>query len=514
MVAVGLLGLVVAKDRPVTDLVDGRSTAPTAPPDGPSEPAVFPVVGDQAGPTDFGHLSTIVNENPDRVSALIARLEGDTLRDSLWITATASTSTTVAPTSTATASPGVETLDVHGRRAEVWTERFEVPVQHVRFDGSPTLEIAGVDALAFMQSAGPEALRVGASDTNAFTLEIGDLPDGYELIVEPFREPRGVTMATISVGGTETSDGVIVAVELSNPLPVTAAYNTTLTAVDINGRPGWVGSGAGHSVIWEPTPGTFATAGGTNSSDQSIALARSVRFVDRATWMNFYGVEEMPPPAEELPPTSQPDQSAPTTMPTTDATGGQQTVPDVRGLQVADATRQLDAANIAWQVVETPHNDVPFGLVASSTPDGGTTIAAGEVVTLTVSSGPATTPPTCTVPGCAAQVIVMIANASNIGGAAATLTATLASGSGDFQLTEPTNASDDVAVLDTTIIYYDADQPDTQAVAEAVDNALGGGTAILPLPPGAPPVADRNLHGAGVLVMLGRDKADLPTPAG
>ena len=74
-------------------------------------------------------------------------------------------------------------------------------------------------------------------------------------------------------------------------------------------------------MIWEPAPGTFATAGATESADESVALARSVRFVDRATWAEFYGVQGIPPSPQEPSSATQPDQSALAAVPTTDANG-------------------------------------------------------------------------------------------------------------------------------------------------------------------------------------------------
>ncbi len=294
IIAVGLLG-VVAANRPTSDIPDASSATPDVVPGG-SElvgPAVFPVVGDQAAPRDFGSFSLIGRENPERISALVARRTGDSLSDSLWVTATLTAPVDEAPADTNPAEAvGEQIFDVHGRAAEVWTEPFEVPVQHVRFEGEPTLEVTGFGALAFMQAAGPDVLRVTATTdaANPLTLEIGNLPDGYEVIVEPFREPLGTITASIGVGNTETTEGSYVGVELSNPLPSRAAYTTTLTTVDINGHTGWIGSGAGNYVTWEPIPGTFATVGGTESADESIALARSICFVDRATWQAFYNV--------------------------------------------------------------------------------------------------------------------------------------------------------------------------------------------------------------------------------
>jgi hypothetical protein len=123
-------------------------------------------------------------------------------------------------------------------------------------------------------------------------LEVGNLPNGYDRIVDPFIEPLGVITASISVGNTQTTEGHFVGVELTNPLAYTAAYSDNLAAVDINGHQGWISSASGNSLTWEPVPGTFATVGGTTSPDESIALARSIQFVDRTTWQTFYAVDD------------------------------------------------------------------------------------------------------------------------------------------------------------------------------------------------------------------------------
>jgi hypothetical protein len=294
--AAGLIGLVVVSNRAITDESNPPSAAPVDPTSETrvAEPAVFPIVGEQAGPMDFGSFSQVGRENPERLNALVARRDGDTLSDALWITATLTRPVDVGPDGTAPAEAvGEQMFEIHDRPAVVWTEPSEIPVQHVRFDGEPVLEVAGVDALAFMQAAGPDAIRtVQTADETGFALEIGDLPDGYDLVVEPFREQLGTITASISVGSTATTEGSYVGVSLTNPLAASAAYSETMSTVDINGRPGWIGSGPGNWVTWEPEPGTFATTGGTSSPDESIALARSVKFVDRATWQSFYKVAD------------------------------------------------------------------------------------------------------------------------------------------------------------------------------------------------------------------------------
>jgi hypothetical protein len=102
---------------------------------------------------------------------------------------------------------------------------------------------------------------------------------------------------------------------------------------------------------------------------------------------------------------------------------------------------------------------------------------------------------------------VVVANANGIGGSAATMSRALEAGPG-FTMGEPTDASSATGVLDVTVIYYDTAQPAAQPVADSVNVAMGGGATVLPLPAGTPPVASGDLGGAGVLVMLGTDKAN------
>jgi hypothetical protein len=102
---------------------------------------------------------------------------------------------------------------------------------------------------------------------------------------------------------------------------------------------------------------------------------------------------------------------------------------------------------------------------------------------------------------------VVVANANGVGGSAATMSRALEAGPG-FTMGEPTDASSATGVLDVTVIYYDTAQPAAQAVADSVNRSMGGGATLLPLPAGTPPVASGDLGGAGVLVMLGTDKAN------
>lgn len=123
------------------------------------------------------------------------------------------------------------------------------------------------------------------------------------------------------------------------------------------------------------------------------------------------------------------------------------------------------------------------------------------------SSAP-TLPTTTTVP--ALQVdgaSVIVANANGQGGSAGRVTTVLETGAG-FTTVQATNSNSNVGELADSVIYYDATVPAAQIVAESVNRVLGGGLLVQPKPE-VPPISDGDLRGAGVLLMLGVDHADI-----
>lgn len=113
-------------------------------------------------------------------------------------------------------------------------------------------------------------------------------------------------------------------------------------------------------------------------------------------------------------------------------------------------------------------------------------------------SGPGTTPPAQTVPRTAATVVV--ANASGVGGSAASMTQAL-QGAG---YTMGTAGNTTEAQLTTSVVYYVAGDANAQGVAAQVAADMGGITTAEM--PAAPPI-DAGLGGATVLVMVGTDTA-------
>lgn len=128
------------------------------------------------------------------------------------------------------------------------------------------------------------------------------------------------------------------------------------------------------------------------------------------------------------------------------------------------------------------------------------TTAQPGVTAAPIPTNAPTTPPIIT-----QGATVIVANASGVGGTAAQMSTALATVG--FGMGDPTNAAGLADALATSIVYYDTAQAGAQAVAESVARSLGGGVTVLPLPAGTPPVDSGNLNGAGVLLMLGSDKA-------
>ena len=185
-----------------------------------ANPAVFPIVGDHAEPGDGASFSMIGSNDPERISALVARRDGATLSDGLWITASREVTDDSSPADTApercSGKAGVRGPRSRCRRVDR-TVRHSGSTRSVA--GDPTLEVAGVDALAFMHAAGPDAILVSGTgrDGAVMSLQIGELPEDYDMIVEPVREPLGTIAASIGVENTATTEGNYVEVGLSNP---------------------------------------------------------------------------------------------------------------------------------------------------------------------------------------------------------------------------------------------------------------------------------------------------------
>ena len=144
-----------------------------------------------------------------------------------------------------------------------------------------------------------------------------------------------------------------------------------------------------------------------------------------------------------------------------------------------------------------------------NTADGGDPVSDGSADASTDPDGSAlpALPPTTTTPPLSTGVPIIVANANGQGGSAGKVTAVLETGAG-FDTVQATDANTQVSELEASVIYFDPALPEAEAVAQSVNRVLGGGLSVTPKPEVAP-IRDGDLRGAGVLLMLGQDFADV-----
>ena len=139
--------------------------------------------------------------------------------------------------------------------------------------------------------------------------------------------------------------------------------------------------------------------------------------------------------------------------------------------------------------------------VTTATGDTGTSATDGTATTIAPATTTTTTEPPLVIDP---NVTVIVANASNVNGSAAQMSRAL--GLVGYTMGEATNKGANVGQLEASAVYFDPAVPNADAVAASVAQSLGGVELISAVTLPAP-TESGELGGAGVLVMLGIDKA-------
>ena len=251
------------------------------------EPDAYPVIPDAypnaklASARWGGQLGW--NGSPS-AEALVARLEGDTVTDGLQLSVRSNPADAFAGEAQA--------MQLVGLEVQVYVENGSPALTTVVLPGSPTLAVTGQDPIGFIEDAGGFPIAGARIDSNGnITFAVGTLPTGYEVIVPPSQLPIGSVDASTWVPDDDGGDGLAVWVEVRNPL-ISYAQVGELTRVDVNGTTGWmIDSGPGSPVMWPASPTTWAMVSGATNADIALEFARSIDFVDKDTWIEWYGVQ-------------------------------------------------------------------------------------------------------------------------------------------------------------------------------------------------------------------------------
>jgi hypothetical protein len=236
-------------------------------------------------------------DNATAAEALVARRDGDLLRDGIALS--------VSSDGTRDQFRGVpQQATVAGVPVEVYVENGSPAITTVLLPGTPEVTASGLDPIAFLEAAGGfPVYGQRVDDDGEVTFGIGQLPDGYEVIAPPARLPLGSLNAFTRAddGNGVDGDGITVWVEVRNPL-IAYAEVGDLQQIDINGTGGWLyDRGPASNVMWQVSDITWANVGGASSADVAMEFARSIEFVDEATWTERYDVAQPAFPTREAP---------------------------------------------------------------------------------------------------------------------------------------------------------------------------------------------------------------------
>ncbi len=158
--------------------------------------------------------------------------------------------------------------------------------------GETDAVITGADPEPFVAAAGGIPVTgVMLPSDGGVSFSLTPLPVGYEVIVGPVTFPTLSPVVNLTFGSeADDSFSAVTTGRLSDLL--LQATGWSFRQVDVNGTSGWASeppAGAVGLVIWRVAPATWATTIAATPTE-ALDLARSVRFVDEATWQATYNV--------------------------------------------------------------------------------------------------------------------------------------------------------------------------------------------------------------------------------
>lgn len=359
LVVVGAVAIAARAPEPTTT---EQAAAP-----GPDD--LFPVLGDGPSEDDGGTTPTFIpleeGYPTDPVQAVIGRSDGESVSDLVLVQVPAG------DLPARDAVDGTPTT-VAGRPA--WADDSD-GLTTIAIETDPVLLVTGRDGMpSLLDELGPEALVPGRDATGQPTLEVGPLPPGLALLTPPraFSPDAIRTVEVEAPAAAPDAEWVAVSTMTDDPLDAVVRYGSA-RRVSVDGATGWSAEGEdGATVAWRAANGTTVTVDTREgTAEDALALARSVRLVDEATWRATYDVTE--------------EDTAPTTgVEWVDPIG--QPAPEVAGRPVGDDAPVSVPLSGRWTVVAVvdlayePSEPVLTALAeyAHAHPDG------PELVTLTV----------------------------------------------------------------------------------------------------------------------------------
>lgn len=275
-----------APATPPPDTAATRSTEPVPAATRPTEPTLFPVINDPPRGLEATARIDSFPASPLWTEAVVGRLEGALISDSIAITVQAEPFD-IGPM----AGKPPTTTEVFAQTAQIYDygTRAGIPTVHVAWGTGPFYLASGADPVAFLDTAQPGTFTAVIEGHEAPLLTIGELPDGYEIIAEPDAVGHATTSATLSIG----ADNYDISVSTRNPT-VYMSQGGPLRPVEVNGHPGWAFDTSvatlSQDVAWKVDDTTYAylKVNDATNADDALALANAITFVDLDNWKDRY----------------------------------------------------------------------------------------------------------------------------------------------------------------------------------------------------------------------------------
>lgn len=249
--------------------------------------------------------------NEPRSWMIVGRVVDDVVEQAVRISSSSASPAEVG--AQLTGSPAAEPVDGLGDGWSLYRNVDDVMNVAVGRLGPATLTIAGADPVGVIDALGGLGfVDISVDAQGEPFLGVTSLPDGYRLIAGPESFVPGAMSAKLTIPDGEGApdptmpdpvgdegDGITVYVDTVDPFLMPFEG---LARVDIGGVDGWVSTTSGAPMVtWKVSETTWATVWDAADTDAALAFARSLEFVDRATWTQRYAVPEPQYPAGRSP---------------------------------------------------------------------------------------------------------------------------------------------------------------------------------------------------------------------
>jgi hypothetical protein len=163
--------------------------------------------------------------------------------------------------------------------------------------GTTVLLVGGPGTADLVRGLAGTGLTATVGDDGGVVLDVGDLPDGLEVVVPPAR--AAVAVAETYVDSAASELFALAETGVGPPLLAAALAGGTTRPVDVDGAPGYVTVSEGRTLVaWTAADGVDVAITVAADEEDALAVAAGIELVDEATWRATYPDVE-PPAAPE-----------------------------------------------------------------------------------------------------------------------------------------------------------------------------------------------------------------------